>query len=101
LESVEARLAHYKKNEAVFEESINGLNLEVKLRDKALVENKKKLEKVEKERDELKLTLEKFQNSSKSLNNLLESQVYDKFKKGLGYNAASPIVESFVNSSEM
>ncbi|GJS72056.1 ribonuclease H-like domain-containing protein [Tanacetum coccineum] len=99
LESVEARLAHYKKNEVVFEESINVLNLEVKLRDNALVENKKKLEKAEKERDELKLTLEKFQNSSKSLNNLLESQVCDKFKTGLGYNAASPAVESFVNSS--
>ncbi|GJS49138.1 ribonuclease H-like domain-containing protein [Tanacetum coccineum] len=106
LESVEARLAHYKKNEAVFEESINVLNLEVKLRDNALVENKKKLEKEEKERDELKLTLEKFQNSSKSLNNLLESQVIDNFKTGLGYKAASstaasPAVESFVNSSEM
>ncbi|GJW91693.1 ribonuclease H-like domain-containing protein [Tanacetum coccineum] len=106
LESVEARLAHYKKNEAVYEESINVLNLEVKLRDNALVENKKKLEKAEKERDELKLTLEKFQNSSKSLNNLLESQVSVKFKTGLGYNAASstaasPAVESFVNSSEM
>ncbi|GJZ81241.1 hypothetical protein Tco_0646235 [Tanacetum coccineum] len=104
LESVEARLAHYKKNEVVFEESINVLKLEVRLRDNALVENKKKLEKAEKERDELKLTLEKFQNSSKSLNNLLESQVSDKFKTGLGYNAAtaaSPAVESFVNSSEM
>ncbi|GJW71201.1 ribonuclease H-like domain-containing protein [Tanacetum coccineum] len=106
LESVEARLAHYKKNEAVYEESINVLNLKVKLRDNALVENKKKLEKAEKERDELNLTLEKFQNSSKSLNNLLESQVIDKFKTGLGYNAASssaasPAVESFMNSSEM
>ncbi|GJW93852.1 ribonuclease H-like domain-containing protein [Tanacetum coccineum] len=106
LESVEARLAHYKKNEVVFEESINVLKLEVKLRDTALVENKKKLEKAEKERDELKLTLEKFQNSSKSLNNLLESQVIDKFKTGLGYNeasstTASSAVESFMNSSEM
>ncbi|GJR97977.1 putative ribonuclease H-like domain-containing protein [Tanacetum coccineum] len=106
LESVEARLAHYKKNEAVFEASINVLNLEVKLRDNALVENKKKLEKAEKKRDELKLTLEKFQNSSKSLNNLLESQVSVKFKIGLGYNTAtstatSPAVESFVNSSKM
>ncbi|GKB68435.1 hypothetical protein Tco_0929847 [Tanacetum coccineum] len=53
LESVEARLAYYKNNEAVYEESINVLNLEVKLRDNALVENKKKLEKAEKERDEL------------------------------------------------
>ncbi|GKE59563.1 ribonuclease H-like domain-containing protein, partial [Tanacetum coccineum] len=101
LESVEARLAHYKKNEAVFEEIINVLNIKVKLRDNALVENKKKLEKAEKERDELKLTLEKFQNLSKSLNNLLESQVIDKIKTGLGYNAASPAVESFVNSSKM
>ncbi|GJX59116.1 ribonuclease H-like domain-containing protein [Tanacetum coccineum] len=106
LESVEVILAHYKKNEVVFKESINVLKLEVKLRDTALVENKKKLEKAEKERDELKLTLEKFQNSSKSLNNLLESQVINKFKTRLGYNAAystaaSPTVESFVNSSEM
>ncbi|GJV59286.1 putative ribonuclease H-like domain-containing protein [Tanacetum coccineum] len=106
LESVEARLAHYKKNEVVYEESINVLNLEVKLRDNALIENKMKLEKAKKERDELKLTLEKFQNSSKSLNNLLESQVSVKFKTGLGFNAAfsttaSPIVESFVNLFEM
>ncbi|GJY09138.1 ribonuclease H-like domain-containing protein [Tanacetum coccineum] len=106
LESVKARLARYKKNETVFEESINVLKLKVRLRENALVENKRKLEKAEKERDELKLTLEKFQNSSKSLNNLLESQVCDKFKTGLGYNAtssiaASPIIESFVNSSEM
>ncbi|GJR05801.1 hypothetical protein Tco_0528785 [Tanacetum coccineum] len=101
LQSVEARLAYYKKNKAVFEESINVLNLEVKLRDNALIENKKKLEKAEKEKDELKLKLEKFQNSSNTLNNLLESQVNDKFKTGQGYNAATSAVESFVNSSKM
>ncbi|GJZ76327.1 ribonuclease H-like domain-containing protein [Tanacetum coccineum] len=89
-----------------YDKSINVLKLEVRLRDNALVEYKKKLEKAIKERDELKLTLEKFQNSFKSLNNLLESQVSDKFKTRLGYNAASstaasPAVESFVNSSEM
>nr|GEW38184.1 putative ribonuclease H-like domain-containing protein [Tanacetum cinerariifolium] len=101
LQSVEERLAYYNKNKAVFEEKINILNYEVKLRDNALVKNQKKLEKAEKERDELKLTLEKFQNSYKSLNNLLESQVSDKFKNGIGYKAASLAVESFVNSSEM
>nr|GEW41702.1 hypothetical protein [Tanacetum cinerariifolium] len=69
--------------------------------DNALVENTKKLEKAEKVRDELKLTLEKFQNSSKSLNNLLENQVSDKVKIGLGYKAVSPAVESFMNSSKM
>ncbi|GKD43765.1 hypothetical protein Tco_1268410, partial [Tanacetum coccineum] len=56
----------------------------------ALVENKKKLEKAEKERDELKLTLEKFQNSSKSLNNFLESQEYNKSKSDKEYHAVPP-----------
>ncbi|GJY99642.1 ribonuclease H-like domain-containing protein [Tanacetum coccineum] len=60
LESVEARLAHYKKNEVVLEESINVLKLEVRLRDNALDEYKMNLEKAEKERDHLKQTLEKF-----------------------------------------
>ncbi|GJV19614.1 hypothetical protein Tco_1368634 [Tanacetum coccineum] len=103
LESVEARLAHYKKNETVFEESINVLKLEVRLRDNALNEYKMNLEKAKKDRDQLKQTLEKFQNSSKSLNNILESQVIDKSKTGLGYDAAtaaSPAVESFVNLTD-
>ncbi|GKE44179.1 ribonuclease H-like domain-containing protein, partial [Tanacetum coccineum] len=99
LELVEARLAHYKKNEALSEESINVLKLEVKLRDKALVENKKRLENAEKERDVLKLTLEKFQNSSKSLNNLLESQEYNKPKSDKGYHAVPPpYIRNFIPS---
>nr|GEV71273.1 putative ribonuclease H-like domain-containing protein [Tanacetum cinerariifolium] len=54
------------------------------LRDNALVELRKKFEKVEKERDELKLTLEKFQTSLKNLSKLLESQITDK--TSLGYD---------------
>ncbi|GKE21070.1 hypothetical protein Tco_1432582 [Tanacetum coccineum] len=103
LQSVEDRLVHYKKNETVFEESINVLKLEVRLRDNVLDEYKMKWEKAEKERDQLKQILEKFQNSSKSLNDLLESQVINKFKTGLGYSTAtavSPTVESFVNLSD-
>ncbi|GJY13953.1 hAT dimerization domain, ribonuclease H-like domain protein [Tanacetum coccineum] len=86
LESIEARLAHYKKNEAVFEESINVLKLEVKLRDIALVENKRKLEKAEKERDKLKLTLEKLQNSSK----IICWKENNKSKSNKGYHAVPP-----------
>ncbi|GJX74483.1 hypothetical protein Tco_0313078 [Tanacetum coccineum] len=82
------------------ERSINVLKLEVRLRDNALDEYKIKLDKAEKERDQLKQTLEKFQNSSKSLNDLLESQVIDKFKTGLGYNATFSAVEGFVNLSD-
>ncbi|GJT80537.1 putative ribonuclease H-like domain-containing protein [Tanacetum coccineum] len=74
LESVEARLDVYKKNEVIFEEDIKILKLDIKLRDNALTELRKKFEKAEKERDDLKLTLEKFENSSKNLSKLLEIQ---------------------------
>nr|GEV41146.1 hypothetical protein [Tanacetum cinerariifolium] len=87
LQSVEERLVHYKKNKAVFTEKINVLNLEVKLRDKVLAEYTTNLEKAEKERDELKLTLKKLQNSSKSLNTLLDSQ---DIRSGKGYHEAPP-----------
>ncbi|GJR36582.1 hypothetical protein Tco_1212266 [Tanacetum coccineum] len=103
LELVEARLVHYKKNETVLEDSINVLKLEVRLRDNTLDVYKLNLKKAKAERDRLKQTLEKFQNSSKSLNEILECQVNDKFKKGLGYNAAtaaSPAVEDESNAVE-
>ncbi|GJU73716.1 hypothetical protein Tco_1265121 [Tanacetum coccineum] len=45
LQSVEDILVHYKKNEAVFEESINVLKLKVRLRDNAFDEYKMKWEK--------------------------------------------------------
>nr|GEU45630.1 putative ribonuclease H-like domain-containing protein [Tanacetum cinerariifolium] len=84
LESVEARLVVYQQNKNVFEEDIKLLKLDVMLRDNALVELRKKFEKGEKERDDLKLTLEKFQTFSKNLSKLLESQVSDK--TSLGYD---------------
>ncbi|GJU11949.1 ribonuclease H-like domain-containing protein, partial [Tanacetum coccineum] len=87
LESVEARLDVYKKNEAVFEEDIMILKLDIMLRDNALTELRKKFEKAKKERDDLKLTLEKFKNSSKNLSKLLDSQVSDKFKTSVGYDS--------------
>nr|GEW97803.1 hypothetical protein [Tanacetum cinerariifolium] len=46
-------------------------------------ELRKKFKKAEKERNDLKLTLDKFQTSSKNLSKLLESQVSDK--SGLGF----------------
>nr|GEW57094.1 hypothetical protein [Tanacetum cinerariifolium] len=99
LQSVEERLVHYKKSKAILTDKINVLNLEVKLRDKVLAEYTKNLEKAKKEKDELKLTLEKLQNSSKSLNNLLDRKVSDKSKARLGYIEITP--DSFVNSFEI
>nr|GEX15147.1 ribonuclease H-like domain-containing protein [Tanacetum cinerariifolium] len=84
LESVEARLVVYQQNKNMFEDDIKLLKLNVMLRDNALVELRKKIKKAKKERDELKLTLENFQTSSKNLSKLLESQITDK--TGLGYD---------------
>ncbi|GJS36742.1 retrovirus-related pol polyprotein from transposon TNT 1-94 [Tanacetum coccineum] len=68
------------------------------LRDNALIELRKKFEKAEKERDDLKLTLEKFGNSSKNLSKLLEIQVSHKFKTGVGFD--SQVVDSHVLDSQ-
>ncbi|GJX22586.1 putative ribonuclease H-like domain-containing protein [Tanacetum coccineum] len=90
LESVEARLDVYKKNEVVFKEDMKILKLDIKLRDNALTELRKKFEKAKKERDDLKLTLEKFENSSKNLSKLLDSQENDRYKTSEGYHVVPP-----------
>nr|GFA06495.1 hypothetical protein [Tanacetum cinerariifolium] len=82
--SIEARLLIYQQNEAVFEEDVKLLKLDVELRDNALVALRKKFEKAEQERDELKLKLDKFQTSSKNLSHILASQTNDKTR--LGYD---------------
>ncbi|GKD95992.1 hypothetical protein Tco_1379889 [Tanacetum coccineum] len=62
LESIEARLLVYKKNESFYEEDIKILKREIHLRE----------------------------NSSKSLSKLLDCQIVDKCKTGLGYNSVPP-----------
>ncbi|GKC02564.1 hypothetical protein Tco_0994174 [Tanacetum coccineum] len=90
LEYVEARLLLFKKNESVYEEDIKLLKREIYLRDLDIIELKRKLELATKEKDEVQLTKQKFENSSKSLSKLLDSQIMNKCKTGLGYNAVPP-----------
>ncbi|GJY65548.1 ribonuclease H-like domain-containing protein [Tanacetum coccineum] len=90
LESVEARLLVYKKNESVYEEDIKVLKREIHLREVAITELRRKLELAQKQKDEIQLTVENFENSSKNLSKLLDYQIVDKCKTGLGYNAVPP-----------
>nr|GEU84602.1 hypothetical protein [Tanacetum cinerariifolium] len=92
LESVEARLMVYQQNENIFEEDIKLLKLDVMLRDNALVELRKKFEIVKKERDQLKLKLEKFQTSLKNLSKLLASQITGKTRLGYDNQVFTSIV---------
>nr|GEW38923.1 ribonuclease H-like domain-containing protein [Tanacetum cinerariifolium] len=70
-------------NALVSHYDINILKLDVILIDKAITELRQKNEKDKKERDDLKLTLEKFEGSSKILSRLLDSQQSDKSKTDL------------------
>ncbi|GKC37704.1 hypothetical protein Tco_1050088, partial [Tanacetum coccineum] len=90
LESVEARLLVYKKNKSVYKEDIKVLKHEIHLREVAITELRRKLELAQKQKDEIQLTVEKFENSSKSLSKLLDCQIVDTCKIGLGYNAVPP-----------
>ncbi|GJR07270.1 hypothetical protein Tco_0530254 [Tanacetum coccineum] len=90
LESVEARLLVYKKNKSVYEEDIKVLKCEIHLREVEITELKRKLELAQKQKDEIQLTVDKFENSSKSLSKLIDCQIVDKCKTGLGYNAVPP-----------
>ncbi|GJR77299.1 ribonuclease H-like domain-containing protein [Tanacetum coccineum] len=63
LESVEEKLEVYEANESIYSQDIKVLKFEIEY---------------------------KFENVSKSLNELIESQIVDNCKKGLGYNAVPP-----------
>ncbi|GJR42635.1 hypothetical protein Tco_1310738 [Tanacetum coccineum] len=90
LEFIEARLLVYKKNEFVYEEDIKVLKCEIHLREVAITKLRRKFELAQKQKDEIQLTVENFENSSKNLSKLIDCQIVDKCKTGLGYNAIPP-----------
>ncbi|GJV48421.1 hypothetical protein Tco_1438633, partial [Tanacetum coccineum] len=88
LSQVEARLVEFKINESKFCEKIRVLERDLELKDY-------KIENLTKERDDIGSNLEKFVNSSKILDQMLESQKSGKDKKGVGfdeYRAVLPLL---------
>ncbi|GJR56634.1 putative ribonuclease H-like domain-containing protein [Tanacetum coccineum] len=94
LESLEARIVVHEKNEASYEESIAFLKYDVQVKDISIKNLKNQLEEALKEKDDLKLKLENFEESSKNLTKLINSQISVKDKTGLGF-------DSYVNESEV
>ncbi|GKB07379.1 ribonuclease H-like domain-containing protein, partial [Tanacetum coccineum] len=87
LESLEARIVVHQKNEAVYEEDIEFLKYDVKVRDNSITELKNQLEEALKEKDNLKLKLEKFEISSMKLTKLINSQISVNNKSGVGFDS--------------
>ncbi|GJQ91894.1 hypothetical protein Tco_0003033 [Tanacetum coccineum] len=71
-------------------EEIKLLKCGIYLRDLDITELKRKLELATKEKDEFQLTVQKLENSSKNLSKLLDRQILDKCKTGLGYSVVPP-----------
>nr|GEZ16998.1 hypothetical protein [Tanacetum cinerariifolium] len=91
---VEERLKFLKTNESTYLEDIKVLKVEIQLKEIAIRELRKKLEIAQKEKDSIQLNVETIKNASKSLNKLIECQIVDNCKKGLGYensNTVSPL----------
>ncbi|GKE30397.1 hypothetical protein Tco_1445781, partial [Tanacetum coccineum] len=87
LESLEARIVVHQINEAVYEEDIVFLKYDVKVRDNSITDLKNQLAEALREKDDLKLKLEKFETSSKKLTDLLNSQISVNNKTGIGFDS--------------
>ncbi|GJS75774.1 putative ribonuclease H-like domain-containing protein [Tanacetum coccineum] len=102
LESIEARLLVHEKNKAAYEESIEFLKYDVRVRD-AEIKQPKNHDEALKEKVALKLKLQKFDTSSKNLTKLINSQISVNDKSGLGYDCQfneSEVVNSVSNNRD-
>ncbi|GJW24761.1 retrovirus-related pol polyprotein from transposon TNT 1-94 [Tanacetum coccineum] len=86
LATVEEQLITYRKNRVLFSEEVVVLKREVACKDYEINVLKSEFEKVKQEKEGIEFKIEKFDKASKDLDKLLESQITDKSKKGLGYS---------------
>ncbi|GJT33348.1 putative ribonuclease H-like domain-containing protein [Tanacetum coccineum] len=102
LESLESRILVHEKNELAWGEKYEFQNYELKCREIKINNLNLELEKVVKERDELKLKIEKWEESSKNLDELLNSQMSARDKTGLGYGTQlNEMSNNFETDSEI
>nr|GFA59151.1 zinc finger, CCHC-type, retrotransposon Gag domain protein [Tanacetum cinerariifolium] len=103
LESLEAIIVVHEKNEAIFEEDIVFLKYDVQVKDIFIKDLKNQLKNALKEKEELKLKLEKFETSSKNLTKLINSKISDIDKTCLDYDGhvnESEVLNNVVDSCE-
>ncbi|GJY21674.1 hypothetical protein Tco_0394240, partial [Tanacetum coccineum] len=90
LATIEKQLITYRKNEVLFSKEVAVLKREVACKDYEINVRKYEFEKVKQEKEGIEFKIKKFDKASKDLDKLLGSQITDKNKKGLGYNAIPP-----------
>ncbi|GJZ28421.1 putative ribonuclease H-like domain-containing protein [Tanacetum coccineum] len=97
LESLEARILGHEKNELAWGERYEFQNYDLKCREIKINNLNLELEKVVKERDELKLKIKKWEGSSKNLTKILNSQMSTHDKNRLGFGTQ---MDDLSNKSE-
>ncbi|GJS99960.1 ribonuclease H-like domain-containing protein [Tanacetum coccineum] len=85
LKKVEAQLVAYQQNQLWYEEKIRFMKVDLDDKTDVLTYHKKLLAEALKEKDELKAKFENWQNSSKNLGKLLNTQMSANDKFGLGF----------------
>ncbi|GJR94704.1 putative ribonuclease H-like domain-containing protein [Tanacetum coccineum] len=90
LDTVEAQLVTYRKNEVLFSEEVVVFKREVGIKQYEINMLKTEFKKVKQEKDGIEFKIEKSNKASKDLDQLLEIQITDKSKKSLGYSAVPP-----------
>ncbi|GKE85529.1 hypothetical protein Tco_1559271, partial [Tanacetum coccineum] len=92
LESVEARLLVYKKNESVYEEDIKDLKREIQLREVAITELRRKLELAQKQKDSLQVVIKPVVENTKA-------KASEAKPKAVRKNNGAPIIEDWVSDN--
>ncbi|GJT64003.1 ribonuclease H-like domain-containing protein [Tanacetum coccineum] len=90
LDTIEAQLVTYRKNEVLFSEEVAVLKREVGIKQYEINTLKTEFEKLKQEKDAIDFKIEKFGKASKDLDQLLGSQITDKSKKGFRYSVVPP-----------
>ncbi|GJU48547.1 putative ribonuclease H-like domain-containing protein [Tanacetum coccineum] len=91
---IEEQLITYKKNEVLFSEEVKVLKREVACKDYEINVLTSEFEKVKQEKDGIEFKIKKFDNASKSLNKLLESQITGKNPEFKSYGSENSKQES-------
>nr|GEZ59175.1 hypothetical protein [Tanacetum cinerariifolium] len=64
----------------------------------AITKLRRKLEIAQKEKDGIQLTVDKLKNASKGLNKLIECQIVDNYKNGLGYASYNAVPPPYIGN---
>ncbi|GJY39667.1 ribonuclease H-like domain-containing protein [Tanacetum coccineum] len=86
LETLEGQIVKYREHEVLFSEKIALLKRSVCSKEYELGLLRTELKNIKQEKEEADFKIAKFDKFAKDLNEMLESQITDKSKKGIGYN---------------